>query len=458
MRTAIYTRISADQTGERLGVERQLEDCQAKADQLGWTVTARYDDNDLSAFNGKTRPGFEALLDAMKHAQIDAVLCWHTDRLYRSMKDLERLIDIADAGRIQLRTVNGGDLDLSTSAGRMLARILGSVARQESEHKGERQKRANIQKATAGKWSTANRPFGYTQDGRRLEPEATMVRTAVADVLAGKSIKQVAREWNATGVVGTRGSAFTAPNVRRILVSPRYAGLRVLNGKVVGPGKWEALIDEDAHDGLVLLLSDEKRIICTSFEKKYLGSGVYLCGVCGGQLRHAMSGGRNTGQRKYECKLSNSHVVISGEKVDEYVESVVLKLLSGSDIHRRITGSKDIDIDAFRARRAGLQAKKDELATLFTDGVLDAPGVRRESAKLTEQLATVTGVLADAARTSPTAKLLEAAATVEQAWADAAPDIKGKVLDELMTVTVYKAASKGGPGNVYERVKIVPRV
>src|SRR5271163_144426 len=102
MRTAIYTRISADQTGERLGVERQLEDCQAKADQLGWTVTARYDDNDLSAFNGKHRPGFEALLDAMKHAQIDAVICWHTDRLYRSMKDLERLIDIADAGRIQL--------------------------------------------------------------------------------------------------------------------------------------------------------------------------------------------------------------------------------------------------------------------------------------------------------------------------------------------------------------------
>jgi hypothetical protein len=26
-----------------------------------------------------------------------------------------------------------------------------------------------------------------------------------------------------------------------------------------------------------------------------------------------------------------------------------------------------------------------------------------------------------------------------------------------MTVTVYKAASKGGPGKVYERVKIVPR-
>ncbi|TVS77019.1 hypothetical protein FPZ47_26510 [Mycobacterium helveticum] len=33
-----------------------------------------------------------------------------------------------------LRTVQGAELDLSTSAGRMVARILGSVARQGSEN------------------------------------------------------------------------------------------------------------------------------------------------------------------------------------------------------------------------------------------------------------------------------------------------------------------------------------
>ena len=64
-----------------------------------------------------------------------ALICWHPDRPYRSMRDLERLIDIADAGGVSLRTVNGGDLDLANSSGRMLARILGSVARQESEQR-----------------------------------------------------------------------------------------------------------------------------------------------------------------------------------------------------------------------------------------------------------------------------------------------------------------------------------
>src|SRR4029077_11035227 len=136
---------SNDPTGQELGVTRQLDDCLALADTLGWEGVTRYDDNDPSAFNGKTRPGFEAMLDAMKAGQFGALLVWHTDRLYRSMKDLLRLIDIADANRVSIKTVQGGDLDLSTSAGRMVAKILGSVAEQESEHKGERQRRANIQ-------------------------------------------------------------------------------------------------------------------------------------------------------------------------------------------------------------------------------------------------------------------------------------------------------------------------
>ncbi len=158
-------------------------DCRELADVVGWNVVSVHVDNDTSAYSGKTRPAFEALLDEMKRGEIDALICWHTDRLYRSMRDLERLIEIADAARIPIKTVQGGEIDLSTSAGRMIARILGSVARQESEHMSERRVRANVQKAERGEWSTANRCFGFTLDGEPLEPEATAVRKAVADVL-----------------------------------------------------------------------------------------------------------------------------------------------------------------------------------------------------------------------------------------------------------------------------------
>ena len=75
VKAAIYTRISADQTGERLGVTRQLEECLALADRMGWEVVDRFDDNDLSAFSGKTRPGFEAMLDGNEARRVLGRCC-----------------------------------------------------------------------------------------------------------------------------------------------------------------------------------------------------------------------------------------------------------------------------------------------------------------------------------------------------------------------------------------------
>jgi Resolvase, N terminal domain len=106
MRAAVYTRISQDAVGQRAGVTRQLEDCEALADQLGWEVTHRYADDDLSAHSDHIRPGFEDMLKAMANSEFGAVICWHPDRLVSSMHDLERLTAIVADGRVQLRTVN----------------------------------------------------------------------------------------------------------------------------------------------------------------------------------------------------------------------------------------------------------------------------------------------------------------------------------------------------------------
>ena len=106
MRAAVYTRIIQDATGQRAGVTRQLEDCEALAHRLGWEVTHRYGDDDQSAHPGLTRPGFEAMLKAMADSEFGAVICWHPDRLFWSMKDLERLVAVSNGCHVQLRTVN----------------------------------------------------------------------------------------------------------------------------------------------------------------------------------------------------------------------------------------------------------------------------------------------------------------------------------------------------------------
>ncbi|WP_260456925.1 recombinase family protein [Rhodococcus qingshengii] len=196
MRTAIYTRISLDQSGEGLGVERHFEDCVALADSLNWKVAEHYSDNDTSASRGLWRPRYEEILADIEAGKIDALICWHADRLHRSPTELERFIAIFEKAGTEIRTVRSGTLDLSTSSGKMVARTLGSVARQEVDAMSDRRRRANDQKASAGTRQASRRPFGYTLSGDLLEPEAGAVKAAVADVLAGKSIRQVAREWN----------------------------------------------------------------------------------------------------------------------------------------------------------------------------------------------------------------------------------------------------------------------
>jgi site-specific DNA recombinase len=432
---AIYTRISDDPTGRGLGVGRQLEDCKALAKRHGWRVAKTFDDNDISAYSGKTRPGFEAMLAAMKVGEFGALICWHTDRLYRNMADLERVIEIADANRIEIRTVQGGTLDLSTSAGRMVARILGSVARQESEHTSERRKRANAQKAASGEWSTARRPFGYTMDGKPLEPEATAIRTAVADVLAGKSIRAVAREWNKQGLrTSGTGQPWASPMVRRILTKPRYAALVVYQGEIIGTGTWTPLIDEDTHRGLVAYLSDPSRVTKLGFERKYQGSGVYRCGVCGEPLgAFSPSGGK---ARAYACP--ERHVRRQGEALDACIDMIVLGWLSGADIGKLIE-SPGVDVARLHSQRAALTARMDELAALFAEGSISGAQLKRGTAELSAAVKTAEAELAAAMRGNPVAAFVNAGSQLENRWAATSPDVRSKIIDQILTVTVNRS-------------------
>jgi DNA invertase Pin-like site-specific DNA recombinase len=478
-RAAIYARISHDpdkkngdqrddeaqppgKGGDGLGVARQEQDCRELAAHLHLNVTDVYVDNDLSAYSGKRRPGFEDMLDAMKNHQFDVLLCWHTDRLYRSMKDLERLIDCAELARVSIRTVQGGELDLSTSAGRMVARILGSVARQESEHMSERRIRANRQKAEAGKWQSANRTFGYTMKGEPLEPEASAVRKAALDVLGGKSIQGVAREWEAAGLVGTRGRPFNAPSVRRLLVNPRYAALKTHQGKVIASGNWTPLIDADTHKGLVAYLSDPSRVKCTSFERKYVGSGLYRCGVCddGTTMKAAMPGTRAKGRennrksRAYVCR-KRAHVLRQGDPLDDYVTGWVIEVLSAPKAHLRLDNQK-VDLDDLKVKREALVRRKDGVRRAHSAGSLDEAEYLADLADLAAQIAECDAKLADATRTSPAASLVAAGEQIWQRWQAMSPSERAQAIDEVATVTIRPATRKGAGFNP-DDVRIEPK-
>src|SRR5215212_2356049 len=245
-RAVVYTRMSRDREGAGLGVDRQRQECVELADRLGWQIVGHRSDNDLSAYSGKPRPGYRALLEDLGQGRADAVLVWHTDRLHRRPVELEHYIDVCDPRGVITQTVKAGPLDLATPSGRMVARMLGSAGRYEVEHMIERQQAAKLQAAAAGRWKGGRRPFGYESDGVTIrESEAAEIRKATDDLLAGMSLHAIARDWNARDVTTSAGGRWRPSEVRKLLARPRNAGLMEHRGEVVGEAQWPAIVDED---------------------------------------------------------------------------------------------------------------------------------------------------------------------------------------------------------------------
>src|SRR5665213_2299064 len=148
---AIYARISKDRDGTENGVRRQVDECLRWAKAHDVTVAETYVDNDISATNGKRRPEYERMCADIKQRRRDGVIAWHLDRLNRNPIELEQFIILIESTGADVRTVTGGDYDLSTSDGRAMARVVGAFARKESEDKSRRIKSQKRQRANDGK-------------------------------------------------------------------------------------------------------------------------------------------------------------------------------------------------------------------------------------------------------------------------------------------------------------------
>jgi DNA invertase Pin-like site-specific DNA recombinase len=298
MTAGLYARISLDRRdGE--GVARQLADCRELAKARGWDV-AEYVDNDLSAYNGKRRPEYERLLADIRDRRVDAVVAYHPDRLYRHPQDLEAFVDAVQQAGAEVATVRAGDVDLATASGRMVARILGAVARQEAERIGERVARAEKQRAVQGRPSGGGRrPFGLTKYRTELvDHEAELLRQVAANILAGRTWHSQV-EW-LNSLRGPEDRRWAASTLRTTLTSPHVAGLRSYHGQVIGEATWPAILDRGTWE---LLRADaaSRRKPGRPPSNQHLLSGLLACNKCG----HSLSW--HTGRvNDYRCHMGPS--------------------------------------------------------------------------------------------------------------------------------------------------------
>ena len=112
VRVGVYCRISNDPKGQRVGVERQRQDCVDLASRCwpGCQVEL-FVDNDLSAANPEVeRPRWRELLLAVRAGGIDQIVAYDQSRLTRQPAEWEQLLVVlARRGIPSVHTVREGE-------------------------------------------------------------------------------------------------------------------------------------------------------------------------------------------------------------------------------------------------------------------------------------------------------------------------------------------------------------
>lgn len=468
LRAAIYTRISKDREGAGLGVDRQEAECRLHADRLGWEVVEVYADNDISAYSGKPRPGYRAMLDAIRSGQVQGVVAWHTDRIHRRATELEEFVTIAEAHALQVQTVRSGQVDLSTPSGRMVARMLGAAAQHEVEQTRSRIRAQKAQAAASGKYRGGPRPYGYERDGLTIrEDEAQVVREATRDVLAGRSLSAVARELAGRGLVtASKGLPWEYDSLRDMLLRPRNAGL-LSKGRpgregfeIVGAAQWPALVDEDSWRALHALLTDPARRISHTTERRWLGSGIYTCGKDGcGALMRAAPHSRGPDKSRtpawhYRCE-GQAHLTVETSRTDRFVRAALAELVRDPRVLAGMT-APDPDLAAHRERRIALAHRLDGLEADYVAGRIDGSQFQRFTAQVQADLDDVDERIAASVRRSASSPVLRAA-DPGRALLDAPLDVQRAVLRSLLRVEIAPAEKKGAKWSK-DRIKMTEAV
>ncbi|RAZ34811.1 recombinase family protein [Microbacterium sp. SMR1] len=481
-RAALYLRQSMDRDGRSEGIDRQRARCRSLAESRGWDIADEYVDNDVSASKprGAGTAWHRLIVDA-KAQRVDVVVAVDQDRILRGIGDL---VTILDTG-VRIATVDG-ELDLTTADGEFRATLAAGLARFEVRRKSERQKRANAHRRERLLPAGGRRAFGYTKlragaavdwpkrvssDGTEwpdyghepLEPEASAVRQGYAMLLAGATLRSIARAWNADGLTTTVGQRFEAYSVRNVLANPRNAGLvapprSAADGGQSGAqnlrlsdlpvGSWEPLVSPETWAAARDLLADPARRSNPGAMPKTLLSGIATCGVCGAPMK----AGVIRDIRSYRCSAS-PHLSRKRDDADHFITHVVLDRLARPDAAEILRRPDAPDADRLRAELLEAKAGEANVLALVGQGLTTIDAATATLRDVRERIAKLEASLTDAGRVNVLGALVDSAeaagddyearwAAVAEAWAGLDEDRQRAIVRKLVGI-VMRSPGKG---------------
>lgn len=397
-----YLRVSKSRNGRSRSPEEQHGDHMEDCTELGWTLAESYTDRvSASRYSRKRRDEFLDMLADLEHDRFGAqvLMLWEGSRGSRQIEEWVALVNLCEQRGVFIWVhIHQRLYDLSNYRDRkdLLEDALESEA--ESAKTSHRTKRNSSASAALGR-PHGPAPFGYQ---RRYDPrtreliaqeivpaEAELVRELYAALLAGKSMRSVASDWETRGVRTRSGRVWSQQNLRAMMLSPTYAGLRghspgrgggttpALKSSQLVQGIWEGIISRDDWYAAQNILRNPERSKSRPGRGIHLSSMIARCGVCTGPMSVGYRGERV----EYACS-DRGCVRINKADLDEHLEAVLLDYLAQDEVIEQLRVSDAADSEELTRLKDSLAEVQTEYRELGED--VGAGRLTRELAAMAE--------------------------------------------------------------------------
>jgi site-specific DNA recombinase len=376
MGRAAYERLSRNRGKRSPSIANQRFEIKEYFERNGWPFdeSLNFSDDDISAakYETKERPGYNALLAAIRAALVHMIVVTEMTRLFRQVPDLLELHAIVLELHVRSFVIEttsgergGARYDLMTNQGFHDALDAVVDGSRESGKISDRVRRAKRARAREGRWHGGNRPYGYeretpifdaegniTNRGRLVvvESEAAIIRGLTARILNGEALTKIAADLNEREVPTATGNGrlWHPATIRNLFRSKRIAGIREDEGAEY-PASWPAIISVEDWERVSLVLGDAARYVGAAKKgvRSYLLTGIIECGICGADgethvklYPGAMWGKQRIKQRKYACKTLDHYgrqvgcgkIVRLADPVEALVSEAVLARFESEDL------------------------------------------------------------------------------------------------------------------------------
>lgn len=337
-----------------------MEICRELCEQRGYEVIGYAEDLDVSGsvdpFDRKRRPELSRWL-ANEAEPFDVIVVYRVDRLTRSLRNLQRLVNWADDNDKLVVSATEPHFDTTSPFAGVLIALIGTVAEMELEAIRERTASAARHNIRAGKWRGGQPPWGYVPDNSSGEwrlaqsPEqVVLINEVVARVLDGEPMQRIAHDLTRRGIPTPKGrTEWNVTPLKRSLLSETMLGYAIYRGKPVRNDDGSPVIratpilTREVFERVRVELEGRAGRGEPTTRTSALLLRVLHCGVCG-MPAYKFNGGSHSKRARYRCK-SMVKAVRCGNKttytdvIDGLVERVVLNLLGKSERLERVWDS-----------------------------------------------------------------------------------------------------------------------